>query len=723
MIIPRTLTFLAAGALCPASAAYAQSLCPAPADWWESWIAPSATRIETESDAINLRDETSAIITGDVRLRHDGVALSADELHYLRDTELVVATGDVSLQNDSMFMRADQVEYQSKSQEADLEQLSYWLRDSDGRGTASSAKLTQTNQAQLYDVLFTTCPPGDQSWALEADQMKLDRETGVGRARGVKLSFKDVPLLYLPYARFPLDDRRQSGLLYPSFGSSNDNGLDFALPWYWNIAPNMDATITPRIITDRGAMLQTEYRYLTEFGSGSLNAEYLADDDIADTHRALVQFQHFSVFSQYSSLVADLNHVSDERYFEDFGDSLTASSRSFLQSTLRYRTGGDYWSAELAADAFETVDPQVSEAAEPYNRLPRAVYDARFPLNSVFDLSIDAELVAFRRDTGIEGERIDFYPEVSASFYQPGYYVRPAVGMRYTTYDLDRTDSTSPDRSTPIASLDAGLVFDRRSADGSLQTLEPRMFYLYVPYEDQSDLPRFDTRELTFGFSQLFRTNRFTGADRQQDANQLTLALTSRFYEPDGRSRFDVSLGTIVYFRDQRVQLGGQATTVDDSTSPLVFEVNYRPSDFWRTTLSFQYDPEDDEFDQTQIGASYRLPGRAIFNIAYRRRTDLVRQLDASVLWPLNEQWTLIARANYSFLEDTDLETMLGFQYESCCWAVRTFARRYVRNTEGEHRNGIYLELELKGLGSLGRSTQSVLERAIIGYRSEDYQL
>ena len=712
----------AAVALWAATAAHSQSLCPAPANWWESWVSPTSSAVETESDAINLRNEASALITGNVRLRHDGVELNADEVHYLRDSELVVASGDVSLQNDSLYMHAGQVEYSSASQEADLEDLSYWLRDSDGRGSASSARLTQAANARLSDVLFTTCPPGDPSWALEADRMDLDRAAGVGRARGVKLRFKQVPLLYLPYARFPLDDRRQSGLLYPSFGSSNDNGFDFALPWYWNIAPNMDATITPRIISDRGPMLQTEYRYMSNFGSGTFNAEYLPDDDIKDTHRALVQFQHYSVLGPYSSLQADLNHVSDETYFEDFGDSLTASSRSFLQSSMRYQTGGEYWSAELSADAFETVDPQISEASEPYNRLPRVVFDGRFPLNNIMDLGLDAELVSFRRDSGIEGERIDVYPEIAASFYRPGYFVRPALGMRYTTYDLDGGNSDSPDRSTAIASLDAGLIFDRRSEDGALQTLEPRLFYLYVPYEDQSDLPRFDTRELTFGFSQLFRTNRFTGADRQQDANQLTLALTSRFYNPDGRSNFDISLGTIVYFRDQRVQLGNRPAS-DDSTSPLVFEVNYRPSDFWRTTLSFQYDPEDDEFDQTQIGASYRIPGKAIFNIAYRRRTDLVRQLDTSVLWPLNDRWTLIARANYSFLEDTDLETMLGFQYESCCWALRTFARRYVRNTQGEHRNGIYVELELKGLGSLGRSTENVLERAIIGYRSEDYQL
>ncbi|MEM9532216.1 MAG: LPS assembly protein LptD [Pseudomonadota bacterium] len=672
---------------------------------------------------IDLNNAAASVFSGGVDILSADQRLRAREVTLDRAGGIAQARGQVEYQSQDLRVNAATADVDLNNDTVSIETLDYWLGRGAGRGNATSARREGARQTDLDGVTFTTCPVGNSDWLIRADSMSLDHEVGRGTARDLTLRYKNVPLLYLPYASFPLDDRRQSGFLFPAIGGSNDDGLDLSIPYYFNIAPERDLTLTPRLITDRGPMLLGEYRYLQERSRGELGVEVLPDDDRTGTHRSYTWWRHNGRLGDRFQVLLDINHVSDDRYFEDLSNSLAGSSRSFLRSLAQISTAGRYFDAALSLDDYTSVDDTLAPAAEPYSRLPRLDLNLDLPLKNL-RLRMDTELVAFDRDVGDEGWRLDLYPRLSRTFAGPAWTLRPALGVRHTRYNLDRAvdngRTDTPSRTTPIAELEGRVIFER---DGGsyLQTLEPRFYLLHVPFEDQSDLPEFDTRDLTFTFSQLFRPNRFSGADRQGDASQLTLALTSRIQDRrTGRDTLEFHLGTIVHLRDRRINLG--ALDRDDrDTSPLVAEMAWRPSDYWRVVLGFQYEPDPlpgfDRLQQRHLALGYRGDRGQILNFAYRQRSQVVDQVDLSAWWPLNERWALVGRANYSFQDDLLLEGLAGFEYSSCCWALRMMGRRFVRTLDGDQRNAIYFELELKGLGSLGRSTGRVLEQAISGYR------
>ncbi len=679
----------------------------------------SGEKVRARADRVELSEDGLNRFSGRVDIVQGRQWLRADQVDFDRDSDTARASGSVRYVDPELSLEAATATVDMDADTAVLDAVQFRLGEGDGRGWSEVLEQTGENLTHLTAVTFTTCPAGDRDWYLKADRMTLRHDRGRGSARDVTLKFKEVPLLRLPWMSFPLDDRRQSGVLLPGIGTSED-GLDLSLPYYFNLAPNRDATVTPRLITDRGPMLHGEYRYLGRRYAGRLSFEHMPNDDQTGDHRSYSRFQHRAVPARRWLFDVDLNHVSDDRYFEDLSDSLAAASRSFLRSRAELSTRGAGWRAGLLLDAYESLDETISPLSEPYGRLPRLTFELDRSLGEALRLELDSELVKFARDEGLEGTRLDLYPRLSLPWYRPGYYLKPGLGLRHTAYDLDSGENASPSRTTPIASLEAGLLFDRRS-ERWRQTLEPRLYYLYVPFEEQFDLPRFDTREFTFSFGQLFRPNRFSGADRQGDANQLTLALTTRLRDGrSGREVLQASIGTIAYFEDQRVQLSPSTPAAEDS-SPVVAEIDYRPADPWRVQLGVQIDPEDDRLQQAHLGVGYRGRGGRLVNFDYRRRSDVIDQVDLSVVAPVGERWTVIGRLNYSFLDDTVLEGLAGFEYRSCCWALRAFARRYVRNQAGDQRDGFYLELELSGLGSLGRRTGPLLERAILGFRSEDY--
>lgn len=670
--------------------------------------------VDVEAD-FGFNQGSQAVLEGRVKLTRADQELLADQLVYDQLTGRGRAEGGVRYTDYATTFTAQSMAYDLTENRSELDALRYQLRNSSGRGEADHAEMVG-EQLALDNVVFTTCPDGDNGWALVADEMTLDRASGRGLARGAKLKFKNLPLLYLPAASFPIDDRRQSGFLYPTLGSSNDNGLDLSVPYYWNIAPNQDATLTPRLISDRGLMLEGQYRYLNQrWGRGQIDWQYLPDDDLTNRDRGYARFSHRGQVTDHWATAIEINDVSDVRFFEDFGESLAGASPSYLRSRLELFRRGSWWRAGILFDDYEIVDPAVTANLEPYARLPRATFVGRRDLNNNLHLETEFEAAWFDRDEGLEGSRLDWSAFISRPWYQPGYYVIPRFGLRHTAYDLKRDVNDNPTRTLPIASVEAGLAFERALSSGRRQTLEPRFQLLYVPFEDQSELPEFDTRELTFSYGQLFRTNRFTGADRQADARQLSLGLTTRVFDAAGRSPFEATLGTIVYFDELQVQRSDQAA-VDIDSSPVVAELRYRPSQRWSLGTTLQWDPEDERTEQAVFDARFRSDEGRLLNFSYRQRRNLLEQLDASALWPVNERWKVLGRWNYSLREDTTLEALAGVEYSSCCWAIRLFGRQYLRNDQGDKRTGLLLELELKGLGSLGRGSQRLLERAILGY-------
>jgi LPS-assembly protein len=657
---------------------------------------------------------------GDVRFARADQFMWSEALNY--DAEKSMGTIDVPLrfQDRDLLATAQSAQWQEEG-DSQLNDVKFQMRSGRGNGSAASVTLTQQDLTRLERASFTSCDPADPAWSIHARLLNIDNQRNLATARNVTLRLGDVPVFYFPWLQFPTTDQRATGILAPTLGSSNNAGADLVVPVYLNLAPNYDATLSPRWIADRGVMLGGEFRYLGRSFGGELDFSYLGNDrkidGDADDVRHSFDFKHRQRFGTNWSLAADLHDVSDDRYFEDFGDSLTSVATSLLPSSAYLNGRGNGWSLSMGGDRVQITDPRFLAGAEPYRRLPRvfgsyASTNLRGPV-----VGVDAEWVRFAKEGFIGGDRHDITPWVTWPFEGASWFVRPRYAYRMTGYKLDAGTARSPSRDVPIARVDAGLIFERDAGShGWTQTLEPRLFGLHVPYRDQDDLPLFDTQELTFGFAQLFRENTFTGADRQTDANQVALALTSRWLDDKGQERARVGIGQVHYFDAPQVLLPGALPRLG-SGSAYVAEIGVSLSDDWSFNVAQQWDPEIDHSVLGSAGLQYKFENGSIANLAYRYRRNLLEQVDLSTAIPLNERWKIVARFNQSLRDDSILEAFAGFEYESCCYAVRLLTRRYVRNLEGDLNNAIFFELELKGLARIGRDTEEFLQRAILGYR------
>ena len=719
---------------------------------------------------------------GNVALKRGDQFLGTDNLSFDTESGNYIAEGNVRYQDSSIRMKAKRAEGNQESDTHKISDIQYQLVSRRGNGGAESIDL-QGAVGQMHRSTYTTCDPSQPVWKLSAPQIEVDNDAGFGTARNAVLRIGKVPVLWAPYFKFPIDDRRQTGLLYPQVGLSGRNGFDYTQPIYLNLAPNFDDTLMPRYMSKRGFMLDNEFRYLYDGGRGELLTAYLPNDKLRDKDRGRVEFGGYHNINANWQARASLAWVSDERYLEDFSNRLLGVTTSNLQSQIGIYGTGENWTGGLMADYWQLTDYTLTEASLPYARQPRLFVNWDKPLLPWLETGVYAEAVNFTHldvhekfgadqeyeRTGVSrsmdgGSRLDVKPYVSMPFSGAAWYVTPTLAYRYTGYDLERglADSirrsqltpeqlavatpdqlrgnTSPSRSLPIGTIDAGLFFDRETTIGDtrfLHTLEPRLFYLRTPYRDQSDLPVFDTRDFTFSWGQLFRDSRYSGADRQNDANQLTMAVSTRFIDQDtGKERFSGSIGQILYFDDSRVTLNSSETPVEQGKSAWIADTNYMINDRWTLGATYQWDPKYKREDLASVRARYLMSNDGIVNLTYRSRLNpqasttatrrdrtLLEQADLSFLYPLNERWSLVGRYYYSIQDRAPLEIIGGVQWDSCCLAVRAIARRYVRNREGELNNSFQIEFVLKGLSSIGQNTDRTLRRAILGYYRDDLYL
>lgn len=511
--------------------------------------------------------------TGNVALKRGDQFMGTDSLRVDTETGNYIAEGHVRYQDSSIRMIADRAEGNQDTDTHKISNIRYQLIERRGNGKADSVDL-QGALGQMHRSTYTTCDPSQQVWELHAPEIDVDNDEGFGTARNAILKIYNVPILYAPWFKFPIDDRRSSGFLFPAIGMSSRNGFDYMQPYYLNLAPNYDATLYPRYMSSRGFMLGSEFRYLYEGGKGEIEATYMPSDQLRDKDRGKFEYQGYHNINPQWQARASIAWVSDERYTEDFSNRLLGNAVSNLQSTIGVYGTGETWTAGLMADRWQLTDYTLTEAALPYSRQPRAFFTWDQSFGRWFEAGVYSEAVRFVHDdihvkgptferTGdvIEqpgGSRLDVKPYISMPLAGAAWFLKPTLAWRYTAYQLDKDlaaplgGDTSPSRSLPITTVDAGLYFDRDAKFGGtnyLQTLEPRLFYLYTPYRDQNDLPIFDTREFTFSWGQLFRDSRYTGADRQNDANQLTMALaraccartTARRSWPSASARFFTS--------------------------------------------------------------------------------------------------------------------------------------------------------------------------------------
>ena len=699
---------------------------------------PEESAIDVKADNAQVVEDGTSVFTGDVIVERGGQELKADRVTYNQVSGDVTAQDNIRLRDSEIILDAEQIEWSLSKEEGVLFNAEYRLRESHARGEASYVHRVHRQgevRTDLEDATYTTCTQGDDAWLLAASEVNLNHEEAVGTAKGVVIRLADYPVFYTPYISFPLNDERKSGFLIPTVGSTDKTGFDIATPYYWNIAPDMDATITPRYMSDRGLMLIGEYRYLTERSQGEVGAGFLSSDSMKEDGSNLnpnyeedrnhFTMQNTSNFSSRWTSNIDYNYVSDDEYLEDFGKTLSFASTTHLNRKVDVNYSGNNWDFIGRLQGFQTL----TDVDDPYKRLPQLLLRGSLPDQAMgLTYGLTTEYVDFDHNDKVSGKRFDLEPSVSLPLESVSGFVIPRVALRHTRYDLydnvtNGIDDT-PTRTLPVTSIDSGLFFERESGDYT-HTLEPRAFYLYIPERDQSDIPVFDTGSKTFNTGQLFAYNRFSGSDRVGDANQLSLSLTSRLIDQQtGRENLRVSLGQIQYFSDRDVVLPGDAVETS-SGSDMLAEIVAAITDEWSIGSEIQWNPHSATSNMSAIEMRYRGDNDRLLTMSHRYRRDDVtnleglEQIDISGRMPFNKNWSVVGRFYRSLKESRTLESLAGIEYQSCCWATRLIARDYVSNVEDDDRNlAIFFQIELKGLGNFGQNTQDVLENSILGYGS-----
>jgi len=716
---------------------------------------------DVDGDAVEGIDGEAVNVRGNVVLRRGDQFLGTDELQYSQETNTYVALGNVRYQDSGLRLIADRFEGNQETDAYKVENVRYQLIERRGHGVSRHVEMSG-DLGRLHSSTYTTCPTGQPMWELRARRIDINTDSGMGIARGAKFRIGKVPILYVPWFAFPIDDRRTSGLLYPRISRSGRNGLDWTQPVYLNLAPNYDLTLIPRLMTKRGLQLGSEFRYLHPRGNGRIEFEYLGSDKLTSRDRAreisdgiLPENRRRSDRTRFNytgrqrlsriwQARTSMSWISDPRYVEDFSNNLDGNAGTYLRSTTGLYGRGLWWNASLSADYYLLTDYLRAQTSLPYHRLPRLAFNWEQPFGRYLVAGLDTNLTRFQHTSGdirsstrvSGGSRLDLKPSLSLPLEGASWFVTPTLAWRHTAWQLDApltaNGRKNPDRSLPIGSVDAGLFFERNTrfrGHSYLNTLEPRLFYLNAPYRDQSNIPLFDTRPLSFSWGQLFRDNRYSGGDRQADANQLTLGLTTRLIrESDGREKLSASIGQIHYFEDSRIQVGNERP-VEQGRSAWVAESTYAINDRWTLSGGYQWNPTSRRDDLVSIRTRYLIGERGIANLSYRYRrhpstgNDLFEQVDFSFLYPINHTWSLVGRSYYSLLRHSMLESIGGVQWENCCMAARLVTRRYVRNFRGDINTAIQLEVEFKGLGSAGPNAEDRLRQAIVGYHRDDLYL
>ena len=643
------------------------------------------------------QEEQIATLAGDVVMRQGSMQIEADEASLYQAENRGELNGKVRLRDNGALIVGDHADVQLDTGAAKVDNAEYILHKSRIRGSALYAKRGENAIIRLKDGTYTTCEPNSNAWQLKGNNITLNPATGFGTATNVTLRVKDIPIFYTPYIYFPIDDRRQSGFLPPSFSSSTDTGFMLVTPYYFNLAPNYDATLYPRYMTKRGLLMEGEFRYLTESSEGQFGAAYLHDKDdkrklqtdYTDT-RYMYNWQHKGGLNSRVLTEVDYTKISDPYYFQDLeSEQIGIESQDYVnqQGSVTYR--GDTYNAKLNVQAYQMAT--ISNIT-PYNKMPELSFNGALPTHpGGLNFNYNTSLVRFERDlengdfvnedgtvsprldrnvTGLaraNGTRLNLEPSVSLPLNWSYGFLTPSLKYMYTQYDIDLDGTgkaqiaaaeagatpTSPylggnykgsiNRSVPIASIDSGLYFDRNTqwfGTNYRQTLEPRAFYLYVPERNQEDIPVFDTGESTFSYSSLWRDNRFSGSDRVGDENKLSLGLTSRWIEENGFERQRVSIGQAYYFKDRKVQLPGISDNRDDSTakvSPYAFEYAYRFNRDWRATADYNWDPETRSPRSGSAMMHYQPednPNKVV-NLGYRYRNDQIRYNQYTGKWEI----------------------------------------------------------------------------------------
>jgi LPS-assembly protein len=732
------------------------------------------------ADRINGQADRLTIADGEVELRKAGSLLFADRIAYQVIDDEVEASGRVRLMQDGASMEmpylrmrlADQIGYAEKVVYHIVRQVDsefyrpqrtvvtvastngvangapmmlnvpdgYGLpttmqetRPSSASGRAERVDFEGENQFRFSTATYSTCKPGQDDWRLQAEEMLLDYDRQIGDAYHASLWFQEVPILYLPAGSFPLNRQRKSGILQPSLSTSSNNGIDVTMPYYWNIAPDYDATFYPRYMGKRGFQLGGEARYLGSSFSGITRAEYLPKDEQTDERRYAYHIQHQQSLGRGFSAAVNWQGVSDDTYWEDLSSGLIRTSQTQLPRHLTLGYAPFSWlQTSTQVLRYQTLQPDPKNPiVQPYFLEPRLNLTAYRPNVLNTDLSMIGQYSRFTHPDTIRypnGQRFVLYPQISLPIVHPAFQITPKFGVHMTRYQMDKAladGNQSVTRTMPIFTLDATVVFEREMAwldKDYIQTLEPRFYYVNIPYREQSSIPLFDTAISDFNFAQMFSENRYSGFDRINDANQLTAALTTRLLDSaTGAERFKAMIGQRYYFKPQRVAIEGE-TTRQDNFSNLVAAVSGAVLPKTYADVAWEYNYDVGASERFSAGARFQPELGKVLSASYRFTRDplnekkpIVKQVDIAGQWPIAPRWYAVGRFNYSLRDSQLLEAIGGIEYNDDCWSVRVVGQRLAA-LSGAPNNSLFLQLELKDFGSIGSNPLGLLRRSIPGY-------
>ena len=729
-------------------------------------------------DKMEVNDEGELVITGDAQVRRIDSVSKGDQIRYKKETGDVKVRGNGLLMRDGSIVRSPVIDYNLDTETGEMSEPQFWM-DSGGSGVAEHATALSREHLRLKTVNYSACPCPAPSWFIKAPTLDLHFDENEGIAKHGVLYFKNVPILYSPYFSFPLREERKSGFLTPTYGYSSNSGFEFGLPYYFNLAPNYDATVTPRYYSKRGTQLEGEFRYLGRSFKGQMAGTYLGNDKQVDDKRWLFAAEHNQSLGSGFSAWYHYNRVSDDNYFRDFSTfELNNSTVTELASTGGIRwSGAKYFSSSLSVRQYQTLQDDTTGYRRPeYNRMPEfRVRGARYNWNG-FDLVSENTATRFempfytgslsefygegggtdyrRRRLAPDGTRYSSYTTLSYPMIKAGGYITPQVGLHLSQYNTEwnrmptgnptRDRARSESRMLPLYSIDSGLTFERDATlfgNAAVHTLEPRLYYLYVPYRDQSALPVFDTSVTSFNFAQAFSENIYSGGwDRIANANQLTFGLTSRWLDADtGFERLMLQAAQRLYFDEQKVFLGDRpsneypesrrrsdyligayAALTDTLGVRFDAQVNPDTRDRNRMSAGFRWQPKR----LATVSASYRYERdpRAFDNPSYFRddpdAENSKERVSVTTQWPLSNRLYGLARVDYSLQEKRSTQTILGLEYKGdCCWTGRFVVQRYAVSAR-ESNSAVFFQLELSGLGSLGTDPMDLLRERIVGYES-----
>jgi LPS-assembly protein len=690
---------------------------------------PEADRTIVEGEVIEGVSDLEVGVRGNAEIRRDDMTIFGETLRYNRELGRAEGDGGVRLQRGADRFFGPHLYYNTLDDTGVFDSPTYLLeRDRTARGSAERLEFLGRDRYRLTNATYTTCRPGQEDWIVKASELELDFEEEEGAASAPRLIFFDTTILASPWATFPLGERRRSGVLTPYYAQTSTRGFEVGVPYYWNIAPEYDATITPVYMAKRGGQLKNQLRYLQRPYAGELKFEYLPDDKEFGDSREGVSWQHTHTLPYNIVAQIDYNRVSDDRYLVDLATQVKQVSVGNLPQDLILTHGGSFntsspYSVQVRAQQFQTLQDPLAPITPPYHRLPQINLSANYlNLAGRLDAALPAEYVNFSHPTLVEGARTSLSPTLAAPFLAPGWFATPKVGLRHVGYGLTRAgpgQPQAPQMSVPWASLDSGLVFERDTGAygaGSTQTLEPRLFYVYIPYRNQDAMPIFDTALADFNYAQLFTENRFVGGDRFGDANQLTAAVTSRILRENGQEMLRATVGQRYYFAAERVGLTPTSPLRSSNDSDILASIGGRLASHWTFDATTQYNRHQQRPERYSAAVSYRPETAKVLNASYRFNREQIRQIDLSTQWPIAPGWYGVARYNYSVLDKLLLDGVAGIEYNAGCWVFRAVVQRLQAAAQTSTTAFIF-QIEFNGIGTIGTDEAvEILKRQVPGY-------